>query len=55
MSRLDIFLITMPMKFIEGTVINKTNERLDVLMTTHEYIKWVGFLAIHVVLGWDSQ
>ena len=55
MSRLDMFLIVTPMKFIEDAVTKKTNERLDVLMTTHEYIKWVGFLAIHVVLGWDSQ
>ena len=42
MSRLDMFIIMMPMNFIEDTVIKKTNERLDVPMTTQEYIKWVG-------------
>ena len=42
MSRLDMFLIIMPMKFIEDNVIKKTNKRLDVPMTKHEYIKWVG-------------
>ena len=41
-SRLDMFLIMMPMNFIEYTVIKKTNEQLDVPMTTQEYIKWVG-------------
>ena len=42
MSRLDMFLIMMLMKFIEETVIKKTNERLDVPINTQEYIKWVG-------------
>ena len=42
MSRLDMFLIMIPMEFIEDTVISKKNEELDVPMTTHEYIKWVG-------------
>ena len=42
MSRLDVFLIMIPMKFIEDNVIKKTNERLDVTMTKQEYIKWVG-------------
>ena len=42
MSRLDMFLIMIPMKFIEDTVIKKTNKRLDVPMTTQEFIKWVG-------------
>ena len=42
MSMLDMFLIMMPMKFIEDTVIKKTSEKLDVPMTTQEYIKWVG-------------
>ena len=41
-SRLDMFLIMMPMKFIEDAVIKKTSEQLDVPMTTQEYIKWVG-------------
>ena len=41
-SRLDIFLIMTGMKFTEDTVIQKTHERLDVPMTTQEYIKWVG-------------
>ena len=41
-SRLDMFLIMMPMKFIEDNVIKKTNEILDVPMTTQEYIKCVG-------------
>ena len=40
MSRLDIFLIMMPMKFIEDTVIKKTNERLYLTITTQKYIKW---------------
>ena len=42
MSSLDMFLIMMPMKFIEDTVIKKKNERLVVSMTTQEYINWVG-------------
>ena len=42
MSRLDMFLTMMPMKCIEDTVIKKTNEQLDVPMTTQEYIKLVG-------------
>ena len=42
MSRLDIFLIMMTMKFIDNTVMKNTNEQLDVSMTTQEYIKWVG-------------
>ena len=42
MSRLDMFLIMMPMNFIEDTVIKKTNEQLGVPTTTQEYIKWVG-------------
>ena len=42
MSSLDMFLIMMPMKFIEDTVIKNTNEQLVVPMTTQEYIKWVG-------------
>ena len=42
MSRLDMFLIMMPIKFIEDTMINKKNERLGVPMTTQEYIKWFG-------------
>ena len=42
MSRLDMFLIIMPIEFIENTVIKKTNEKLHVPMTTQEYIKWVG-------------
>ena len=42
MSRIGMFLIMIPMKFIEDTVIKNTNEKLDVLMTTQEYIKWVG-------------
>ena len=43
MSRLDMFLIMITMMFIEDNVIKKTNEQLDVPMTTQEYIKWVGF------------
>ena len=39
MSRLDIFIIVMPMEFIEDTVIKKTNDQLYVPMTTQEYIK----------------
>ena len=42
MSRLDMFLIMVPMKFIECTVIKKKNEQLDVPMTTQEYIKSSG-------------
>ena len=42
MSRLDMFLIMMPMKCIEDTVIKNKNERLGVPMTTQDYIKWVG-------------
>ena len=42
MSRLDIFLIMMSMKFVEYFVIKKKNERFDAPMTTQEYIKWVG-------------
>ena len=42
MSRLDVFLIIIPMKFVEDTVLKKTNERLDVPMTTQEYIKCFG-------------
>ena len=42
MSRLDMFLIIISMKFIEDTVIKTTNEQLDVPMTIQEYIKWVG-------------
>ena len=42
MSRLDMFLIMMPMKFIEDTVIKTTNEKLDVPITIQEYIKWIG-------------
>ena len=42
MSMLDMFLIMMPMNFVEDNVIKKTNEQLDVSMTTQEYIKWVG-------------
>ena len=42
MSRLDVFLIIIPMKFVEDTVLKKTNERLDVPMTTQEYIKYFG-------------
>ena len=42
MSRLDMFLIMIPMKFIEDTVIKNTNEQLDVPMNTQEYIKLVG-------------
>ena len=30
------------MNFIEDTVIKKTNEKLDLPMTTQEYIKWGG-------------
>ena len=41
-SRLDMFLIMMPMKFIEYSGIKKTNEILGVPMNTQEYIKWVG-------------
>ena len=60
-SRLDVFLIVMPMKFIDDTVIKKKNERLDVTMTTQEYIKWVGFwiymscwVGIHNQRDWWS-
>ena len=42
MSRLDMFLIMMPMNFIEDTAIKKKNEQLYVPKTTQEYIKWVG-------------
>ena len=42
MSRLDMFLIIMPMKFIEDTLINNTNEIFYVPMNTQDYIKWVG-------------
>ena len=42
-SSLDMFLIVMTMNFIEDTVLKKTNGRLDVPITTYEYIKWVGF------------
>ena len=42
MSRLDMFLILIPMNFIKDTVINKTTEKLDVSRKTQEYIKWVG-------------
>ena len=41
-SRLDMFLIMIPMNLIEDTVIKKTNEQLDVTTTTQEYIEWVG-------------
>ena len=41
-SMLDMFLIMMPINFVEDNVIKKTNEQLDVSMTTQEYIKWVG-------------
>ena len=37
-SRLDMFLIMIPMKLIEDTVIKKKNERMGVPMTTQEYI-----------------
>ena len=37
-----MFLIMMPMNFIEDTLIKKTNYQLDVPMNTQEYIKWVG-------------
>ena len=40
-SRLDMVLIMMLIKFIEDSVINKTNERLYVPITTQDYIKWV--------------
>ena len=60
-SRLDMFLIMMPMNFIEYTVIKKTNEQLDVLMTTQEYIKLVGrwlymscWVGIHNQRDWRS-
>ena len=43
MPRLDMFLVIMPMVFIEDTVIKKTNEQLGVPITRHEFIKWVGF------------
>ena len=42
MSRLDMFIIMISMKFIGDNVIRKTNERLDVTINTQEYIKWVG-------------
>ena len=42
MSRLDMFIIMMPIKFIEDNVIKKTNERFDVPMTTQKYIKLIG-------------
>ena len=39
MSWLDMFLIMTPINFIGYTVIKKKNERLDVPMTTQEYIQ----------------
>ena len=54
-------LIMMPIKFIEDTVIKKTNEQLDVTMTTQEYIKWVVcwlympcWVGIHIRRDWWS-
>ncbi len=42
MSKLDLFMILFPVKYLKEVLIPETNKKLDVPLDLQEFIKWVG-------------